>query len=164
MIVMDTLALIAGASFLHSVEFYVICAVIAAAVVAAAVKPSTRNAVVTHLLASDLELDDPQSEPRLEWTVRADGAVVLTRYGVEYIGLDGAVSAAVSVNAFDVTMEERLVPGRTQQGDKVKATFVLDFLGPERYHFRYNSDTTGQMCVATLAVKPGVEMVRPLTR
>lgn len=160
----DTILFIFAASFLHSVEFYVVCVVVAAAVVAMSVRPSGRKAVVTHLLAGELAPDEQGSRQRIELRVRPDGAVELTRYGVELVGLDGAVSAAVSVNAFDVTVEERLVPGSDGQGQTVKATFVLDFFGRERYHFRYNSEMTGRMAVATLAVKPDVVVERDLSR
>lgn len=157
------LDLILEVPFLQSVEFYVICAVVAAAVVAMAVKPADRRAVITHLLSGQLEPDDSEGEPRIELTVGDDSKVRLVRYGVDYVGLEGAVSAAVSVNAFDVTVKERLVPGREGLAQRVKATFVLDFFGPERYHLRYEGEPE-LMAVLTLAVRPGVSLTRQLVR
>ncbi len=154
---------IAGA-FYQSVEFYVVCVVVAAAVIAAAVRPSSRGEVITHLLAGEIEPDDSFGIPRIEVSVRDDGTVVLTRYCIDMIGPEGAVSGVVSINGTDVTFEERTVPGLSGQSQRVKATFLMDFLAPSRYHFRYESEATSSMAVITLAVKPDVRIVRELTR
>lgn len=158
-------AMLAAGAFYQSVEFYVVCVVVAAAVVAAAVGPSRKGEVITRLLSSDIESDESGDPASVNIEVRADGAVMLIRTGVELIGPEGAVSGAVSIKGNDITFEERTVPGRTDQSKKVKATFVLDFLRRgERYHFRYESDATSSMAVFTLAIKPDVKISRILAR
>lgn len=154
-----------ASAFYETVEFYVAAAVVAAAVVAACVKPSSRGAVVTHLLAGQLSSSaESPVAPRQTITFEClpNGNVRLTRRGVANVGLDGAVSLAVSVNGFDITIEERLTPGLSGQNEVVDAEFEFDFMGSERYFVRYNSDTAGVFAVATVANRDGVKVERQL--
>ncbi|MCM1111299.1 MAG: hypothetical protein NC336_08830 [Clostridium sp.] len=149
-------------SFFETTEFYVIAAVVAAAVVAACIKPSQKGAVATHLLAGFLREDPEPGEPRIEIECRDDRTVILRRRAVDMVGMDGAVSLAVSVSGFDISVAERLVPGNSGLDRRVMAEFCLDFLGQERYHLRYESDTTGYFTAFTLANRPGVRILRDL--
>lgn len=162
--IMSVQHIVTAGVFYQSVEFYVVCVVVAAAVIAAAVRPGERGAVVNHLLAGNIEEDQIESFPRIEVNVRSDGAIELIRYGVQLTGLNGAVSGSVTVNGSDVTFEERIVHGKGVGILSVKAIFVIDFLRPGRYHFRYESDSTSAMAVMTLALSPGVKIVRDLVQ
>ena len=70
-------------AFYTSVEFYVMAAVAAAAVVGLCIKPSGRGAAKQYLLAGKLIYDEPSDSPAIDLEVMDDGKVVLTRRGRE---------------------------------------------------------------------------------
>lgn len=152
--------------FYRSVEFYVVMAALAAAVLAACVRPAATGAVETRLLGGLLSPDRDSAAPSVTMICRSDGSVELLRRGVEGVGLDGAVSLCVSIKGFDITIEERLTPGHGdgRYPEPVEARFVLDFMGAERYHIRYESELTGMFAVFTLNNLPDVEITRELKR
>lgn len=149
-------------AFYQSVEFYVVCCVVAAAVLGVCVRPSRREAVVTYLLEGELEYTASDTIPSLFLRSNPDRTVTLIRRGIECIGLDGAVSLAVSVNGFDIDIRERIVPGYSGQDQMINACFKLDFMGSERYHIRYESDDTGYFTAFTFGNFEGVEIERQL--
>lgn len=148
-----------------SVEFYVIMAVVAAAVVALASRPRAAGEMLEYLLASSLvEQGGHASGPSLELACLPDGSVRLTRRGLEDISMSGAVSLAVRTNGVDVFMEERLTPGGGWEAPASEAVFYIDFLRPGRYHVRYNSERTGLFAAFSLHVRPGLVAERALSR
>lgn len=152
-------------SFFSSVEFYVIASVAAAAVVGLCVRPRERGAAITHLLAGRLGFGETGHAPAIGVAVDDHGKVTLTRYGLDgQIHASGAVSLAVTVAGFDITVEERLTAGRIVEGveEPVTAQFAIDFLGREHYHLKYYSEALGAMTAATLHVRPGIRFERPL--
>lgn len=152
-------------SFFSSVEFYVIMAVIAAAVVAMASRPQLKGPVMEYLLASVLSpAVDSDGTPSVEFTCMDDGTVRLVRHGVQDVTMSGAVSLAVSCDGVNVSIEERLVQGSTWDEPAGKATFSIDFLRPGRYHIRYNSEKTGLFAAFQLHVRPGISTSRFLSR
>ena len=155
---------------LGSVEFYVYATVVAAAIVAYLARPSSRGEARQYLLAGGLSnvsnrawTDLPTLPPSISIIVRDDGAVVLFRHGVEGVSTSGAVSLAITVIGYDITIEERIVPGNNLDDPIDTATFVLDFLAPDRYHLKYNSSATSRFATATLLVRPDYEKQITLT-
>lgn len=182
-------------SVFDSIEFYVIAAVVAAAVVGLCVRPSSKGEAVTRLLAGRLSAPDDtrrrsaaddtahlsaandtphlsadgddgsDDTPSIELLVEQDGSVTLTRHGLYgLVHASGALSLVVNVAGFDISVEERLTPGRPAADvpEPVEARFTLDFLGAERYHLRYYSEATGGLAVTPLHVRPGIHIVKPL--
>lgn len=155
-------------SVFDSIEFYVIAAVVASAVVGLCVRPSSKGETVTRLLAGELSpaCDDcADSTPSIELLVEEDGSVTLTRRGLDgMVHASGALSLVVNVAGFDISVEERLTPGRPAADvpEPAEARFTLDFLGAERYHLRYYSEATGGLAVTPLHVRPGIHIVKPL--
>lgn len=149
------------ADFLGSVEFYVLATVVAAAIVAFLVRPSSRGEARQYLLAGELSNasgrnwgENATFQPAISLIVRDDGAVVLFRHGIDGVSTSGAVSLAITVIGFDITIEERIVPGNETDEPIDTATFVLDFLAPDRYHLKYNSSATSRFATTTLLVRP----------
>lgn len=147
-------------NFLHTTEFYVIATLVAAAIVALLARPSSRGEARQHLLAGELSnasnrswSDTTTVEPSISFRVRDDGAVVLTRHGVDGVSTSGAVSLAITVIGFDISIEERIVPGNNMDDSIDTATFVLDFLAPDRYHIKYNSSATSRFAATTILVR-----------
>lgn len=147
--------------FFHSTEFYVMLLVVAAAVIGVFAKPGQRGAARTHLLAGELSrsVDDT---PRVEVDCDDDGVVTLRRYGVQGVTESGAVSLAVTVIGFDVSIEERVVAGDHADRSIDTVTFRLDFLGCEHYHVKYNSEASSRFMAATVNNRPGFHSVKPL--
>lgn len=148
-------------SIFNTVEFYVIASVIAAAVVALSAMPRNTREARLHTLDADLMPGDAEAEPELHFRVRPDGRVELRRTGLAGVGDEGAAVLEVEQRGFDVVMNERLRPGR---GEAVgEAVWTMDFFGREYYHISYRSDATGRFAALTLHVRPGIEVVKPLT-
>ncbi len=150
--------------FFTSVEFYVILAVIAAAIVAFAARPGGTGPVQEFLLAGTLSRGSANARPELAIEVRPNGQVRLVRRGVDGITDDGAVSLAVKVKGTDVMIEERLTPGKGILEPDVSAEFLIKFLKPARYHVKYNSQKTGLFAAFPLHVTPGIKTIKELTR
>ncbi len=157
--------------FLGSVEFYVYATLVAAAIVAFLARPSSRGEARQHLLAGELSnasnrswSDSNSAQPAISLIVRDDGAVVLFRHGIEGVSSSGAVSLAITIIGFDITIEERIVPGNNLDDPIDTATFVLDFLAPDRYHLKYNSSATSSFVATTLLVRPDYEKHLQLNR
>lgn len=157
--------------FLGSVEFYVYATLVAAAIVAFLARPSSRGEARQHFLAGELSnasnrswSDSNSAQPAISLIVRDDGAVVLFRHGIEGVSSSGAVSLAITVIGFDITIEERIVPGNNLDDPIDTATFVLDFLAPDRYHLKYNSSATSSFVATTLLVRPDYEKHLQLNR
>lgn len=148
--------------FFQTIEFYVICAFVAGAIIAYAAVPSRRGPVRTFLYGGTLLRDHAPQEPAVTLTVRDNGLVEIKREGLEGIYESGAWSLAMEVSGFDVTIRERLVAGRA--GEQINAAYALiDALGPERFHFQYLSESTGSKTAFTLTLLPGNTITKTLT-
>lgn len=161
-------SLIILSSVFQTPEFYVIVSVIAAAVIAAVSLPERKGEVKLHLLAGELhESDDSQSSDTsgagsVTFTVGSGNVVVLRRDGLSGVTLDGALSLAVRVSGFDITIEERVTPGSSVSPMASSATFELNFLAPEWYHIRYESEAFSQHASLTLHVREGIVLTKRL--
>ena len=146
----------------NSIEFYIIAAMVAAAVVAFASKPSRKGVARTILQPGALSHSGLE-EKSIQLTCNDDGTVILIRHGIEGVNKDGAVSIAITVIAFDITIEERIVPGRiTDDVYPDTATFTLDFMAEERCHISYHSETTGLFTATTIHNRPGIHITKHL--
>lgn len=152
--------------FLNSVEFYVIAAVAAAAVLGLCVRPSSRSAARQWLLSGTVSPDD-SGDPTPRVTIRClpDGNVEVTRYAIPGIGTDGAVSMVAELSGQDLTLDERIVEGTdAMPGDLDCARWVFDFLGRDRYYVRYTSAATELMYSGPLHNREGIVITRNLRR
>lgn len=149
------------AGIFQTVEFYVIAVLVAAMIVVLVARPASRGEARQYLLAGDLKAcgDDNSA---ITLTAHDDGSVTLTRHGIEGITSTGAVSLAVNVIGWDIVIEERLSEGFSDDAPIDTAVFRLDFLAPERYHIRYNSDRTGRFVATPFHNRPGYTTTRPL--
>jgi hypothetical protein len=148
----------------QTVEFYVITSVIAAAVVAYMAIPAQRGEAKLHMLAGELFEGDFDAKPSIEFHCNDDGSVTLVRRGISGIYASGAVSIAIKVIGFDLMIEERLTQGSPLDMQMSEAQFNLDFLAPEWYHIKYNSENIGRFCAASLHVRPGLVLRKELTQ
>ncbi len=103
-------AIAARVEFFHTVEFYVVATVVAAAVIILSTRPSGTKPVQTRFARATFEPDFEPSdaEPMLEVTVREDGMVVFTRHGLGRVRAGTVVALAITVKGFDVTLKERI--------------------------------------------------------
>lgn len=139
-------------------------AVVAAAIVALAARPSSRGPAEQYLLAGRLFDDFDADGPELQLECLENGHVTIVRRGVEGVADDGAVSLAVEVAGSDIKIEERIVPGRMAPAGSKGAEFSLRFLRPGFYHIRYNSQPTGLFAAFTFHVAPGIRTTKTLSR
>ena len=103
-------AIAARVEFFHTVEFYVVATVVAAAVIILSTRPSGTKPVQTRFARAAFEPDteSADSEPMLEVMVRDDGMVVFTRHGLGRVRAGTVVALAITVKGFDVTLKERI--------------------------------------------------------
>lgn len=150
-------------SWFNSVEFYVIAGTVAAAAVALAALPSRKGAAVLHMAAGDLSGSDEGRAlpPSIDVRVDDNCRVHIVRRGLPDITDKGAASLAINVIGFDIEIEERLTHANGWPTVDT-AEFVLDFLAPERYHVKYNSEDAGVFTAFTLPVKEGIKIHRDL--
>lgn len=154
-------------SFLHSIEFYIIMAVVAAAIVAIASRPQSAGAVTEHLLRGDLlpfQKSDEGDMPELTTQCAASGRVILVRRGLQDVTASGAVSLAVTAKGYDLTIRERISPGSPMDDPVASAMFILDFLAPgEYYHIHYICDRSARTASYTFHTRPGIQSTHPLS-
>lgn len=128
---------------LDSVEFYVIAALIAAVVIALSIKPSSQGEARQYLLSSTLCFMDDDTPQSLRLNTQADGSILLTRMGLKDITSHGAVSLAIDVVGYNITIKERIVYSPSSGEPIDTALFTLDFLANERYFVRYENEDLG---------------------
>lgn len=150
-------------SIFNTVEFYVVTAFIAAAVIGFAALPARRGAARQILVGGELLFDAPSTEPEIVFTVEDNGDISVLRRGLEGVLESGAYSLAVTIIGFDVTIEERLTVGRGEGLEAGGASAKISGLGAERYHFQYHSEATGRSAAFSLNLRPGNTISRPLT-
>lgn len=158
-----------SAGIFNTVEFYIIFSIIAAAVIAAVSLPERKGEVRTHLLAGELvpSTDAGGREPgsgSVTFSCLSDNSVMLRRDGLSGVSLSGAVSLVVKVSGFDITIDERITPGAPSDGpgEASSAVFRLDFLAPEWYHIRYESEFFSEHAALSLHVRDGIVVTKPL--
>ncbi len=153
--------------FLHSIEFYVILVIAAAAVVALAARPRVPGAVKEHLLAGELippAVSGDSEPPSIEISCADSGRIILVRRGLQDISISGAVSLAMKVKGFDIRIEERLTPGSPYDDPAETAMFTIDSLAPhEYYHIHYDSDSIGRSATFTFHTRPGIKATYAMT-
>ena len=151
--------------FLNSVEFYVIAALFAAAIVAYFSRPASKGPARQFLLAGNLYTPVPgaPTTPSIELTCNDDATVTLTRHGLTDVSPDGAVSLSVTVIGLDITIKERTVCGRETPSTTMSADFIIDFLGREWYHITYINESTQLIAAFNLHVRPGIHSLKPLS-
>lgn len=156
--------------FLHSVEFYVILLVAAAIVVALFAIPNGVGPVETDFVTGDLDFNPAQSrrEPQLEITCMPDGTVRIIRTGLPE-GTTSAATAALAITrkGFDLKIEERLTPDASaylaSEARPVNcAIYYLSGLAHERYHIKFNCESTSSFAAFTLNNIPNLNTSRPL--
>lgn len=130
----------------------------AAAVIAYVVRPSSHGAATRHLLAGTLSAEGPE-EPSADIECHDDGSVTLWRNGLAGLTSDDAVSLAVDVRGFDITVNERTHVSRSSSTAAMpvdSARFALDFLAmQEHYHVTYRIDDI-VAAAFTIHIRPGV--------
>ena len=155
-----TQSLLIMASLTGSVEFYVIAAFVATAIVALCVRPSGRGEAITEFITSRLSADG-YTDACIEVTVDDALRVHIIRHGLTDIRSGASVALALTRIVFDISIEERVAA--SPDGYMVdSAEFVIDNLGPERYHIKYNSSESGRFAAFTLTVKPGIHIIKPM--
>lgn len=144
--------------------------IVAAAVIALCVRPSSRGRAREHLLSGVLcqfcgdsaDGSCEVKEPGISFECLENGNVLLTRYGLRGLTDSDAVSLAVTVIGFDVTIEERIHRGTTPGEPVDTALFTLEFFGRERYHIHYSSEPTAMAASLTLSNRDGLHADRVL--
>lgn len=157
--------------FFQSVEFYVLATLVAAVIVGVIARPSSRGEARQHLLAGELSnkhqhswSDTTALQATISMSVRDDGALLIQREGIAGVSTSGAVSLAVTIIGFDIAIEERIVSGNPIDDPIDTATFVLDFLAPDRYHLKYNSAITSSFAATTILIRSGFKKSIPLLK
>ena len=145
-----------------TIEFYVIAAVIAAAVLAMAGRRDNGHAARQLLLPMELRYSGEPREDAIELITLDDGNVLLRRHGLKGLGDRGAVSLAIEVKGFDVMINERRVEGGGEPVDTADA--VLAFMGRERYFINYRAESVDGVVAFTFHNRDGMHVIKPFRR
>ena len=134
--------------------------IVAAAIVAIAARPQSIGAVRELLLAGTLvpySAADEGDLPQVTVSCTDSGRVIIVRRGLRDITMSGAVSIAMKIKGFDISIEERLTPGSAYDDPAASAMFTIDTLAPsEYYHIRYNSSSIGRFVAFTFHTRPSI--------
>lgn len=142
-----------------------ICAFVAAAVIAAAARPHSRGPVREELLdGTPLPERAPLLDhPAIGVAVSEDGRKI-TLFRKEMLDPKARFRVRVTLSGFDVTITEE--PGRLRPDDPPAAQeYAVDLshlLALERYHFRYDCGRLGRSAAFTLTLRPGITLTREL--
>ena len=142
-------------------EFGIVMLVVAAAIVVLIAGRRGSSAIKQHLIAGSLTYGAPDDVPRIEVNCHDGNFVVVTRSG--FADLEPrAVSAAIEIKGFDITLKERITQGGAEPVDS--ANFLLDFLvDGERYHLHYISEITGRSAALSFHNVAGFNSLRQLS-
>ncbi len=156
-------------SFFQSTEFYVILFLVAMAIVAFLAKPHTVGPASEMLLGASLSssgkvicndnsieiVENTESEHEIIVDCDDRGSVWLRRAGLDGMDASGAVSAKIVVKGTNITIYERVTPGRYGDNPVDTALFDMDFLSPQRYWLRYESEATNRTATLSFRNTPG---------
>ena len=152
-------------SITHSVTFYVVLTVVAAAIIAILARPSRRGEALSYLIPGVPELADPsvpETTPSLSILVNNDGTVSITRHAIKHMTSSAAITLAVTLIGHDLIIHQRLAGGYSSDPVCDHASFTIDFLGRDRYHIQYLDDDHNLMGAFSLNVRPGIKMTQML--
>lgn len=144
-------------SIFQTVEFYVILAVVAAAIVGFMAMQRGSGPVRTWSLRGRLS-NTGVDEASIELTANADGSVTLARHGLSDVS---NVDISVTVKGFEVQIEERLYAGAYHEPVDT-ATFRLDFMGRERYFISYRNHLLGLFAAVSMMNRPDNHITKKL--
>lgn len=154
--------------FFHSVEFYVIILLVAALAVGLMARPSGHGPVETDFSEGFLSYDPSPEDntPRIEIECLEDATVKITRFGLPD-NLDSAATVALALTrkGFDITAEERITPASrpllsSETVPVNTAVYLIRGLAHERYHLKFNSDSTSSFTALTFMNRPGLRSTR----
>lgn len=153
-------------------EICVMLLIVAAAILAAVIRPATASPVMTYLYACDISSaidgNEVSIQPEVSLEVLDDMRVVISRRGFGATLTDtGAVSIAVNVKGTDISIEERITPGGGYPIDEpAQAVAYIDCLRPagRPLHIHYRSQSLSREAAMSLAIVPGVVMKRILAQ
>lgn len=148
--------------FFQTIEFYVISAVVAAAVIALMARPPHSGPAITRLLAPFIGPDvDTSAPPRLLITCDDHANLTITRTGLT--GNISDLKIAVTVKGHDISIEESPISGPDGAYGSLSATFTIDFIGRDHYHMSYTAAHQSLFAAASFTVTPGLRIDKPLT-
>lgn len=143
-------------SFFHTTEFYIILFLVAVAIVAFIAKPASPVEAMEYLLGGVLSAEGgDDGAPGISVDCDDSGCVWLRRTGITGVDITGAVSAKVVVKGTNITVYERITPGRYGDDPVDTVLFSLDMLHGDRYWLRYESESTNRTATLSFRNTPG---------
>lgn len=142
----------------HSVEFYIILTVVAAAIIAVLARPSRRSAARSFLIPGQLLTSPTSSEPMVSVTVDDHANVHFLRTGICEITSSATLTLSATLIDHDLTLKQCVASGYANDPTVTAADYLIDFLGRDRYHIHYHDETTNLSCSFSLTVRPGISM------
>jgi hypothetical protein len=148
--------------FFHSVEFYVIAVIVAAAIIGVVARPASRGEARTWLLPGSLSVSDTVPEaPAISITVDDNHNLRLRRIGLSDVE---SVNFAVTLIGCDIAIEEHIIPAsHASTSGHIVADVSMDFIGAERYHLSYSAPGLSLFASTRFTVRPGIEIYKEFT-
>ncbi|MCM1021718.1 MAG: hypothetical protein NC343_05625 [Muribaculum sp.] len=137
-----------------TVETCVLVFIVAAAVLALAMRPTNISPVETVFAKGTLELEEHSCQPMLNICVLSDFSVMIVRHGMSSSIQTAALAITIKNNT--IAIEERITQSATTFSSLCRATFLITSLKPrQRMHVHYNSSAENRHCAFTLLTEPG---------
>ena len=145
-----------------TVEICVLVLIVAAAVLAAAIRPSDNQAVQTIFASGEIiSNDNTPTIASLSVNVRDYNSIEILRSALP--PGTSAAALAITVKKIDILIEERLtLSGPTDPSSAVAMYTVAGLTPNTRYHVHFNSAVQSRHCAFTLLTTPGYTTVSQL--
>ena len=148
--------------WLHSIEFYVISAVVAAAVIAFMARPPRRGPARTRLIAPDLRAETAPDGPQLIIDCDEAANLTVTRTGITNVT---DVKISVTIQDHDIIIEESAVTAAPNaQVPELTASFGIEGVGRDRYHLSYTAAHQSLFTATPFTIRPGLHFQRNLNQ
>ena len=145
----------------HSIEFYVIAVIAAAAIIGFAARPAVRGEARTWLLPATLTRGTAQCTPSIIITCDDRFDLTIRRTGLPEVE---AVNMSVTIVGHDISIEEHCTSANHDHTPSATtAETVLTFIGPDRYHLSYAAPDLSLFTAVQFTARPGITINKQQT-
>lgn len=137
-------------SIFSTVEFYIVCFVVAVAIAAIVGRPSRQDEATTSFATGEvMGLADESNAECVEVTALDDGTLDVVHRGVPLAGASEA-AVAIRIVGSDVRLTERVAPAPPLDAPRFNVKYNVGGLRAARYHFYLDCTSTGRYAAGSV--------------